>query len=275
MTVSRTPKNKTENIFDPPTAQLFEDVDGEDNAKVSDDRVAELEKALKELQEKNAEERSDALLSQPSHNNWQSQVTQDVETKPESIPLPDPALDPDGFSNATTRRAEIAYENLRRRDAAQNKMAKDIDEKVADLWADFGDAYPEMSEDKDRIDYVATQVVKEATRKGLDINRYMFGTGRERFMKDVVKKYTKVFGDPETDEDDYDDNPRSRRSASSVPSRRRSANRNRAEEDDGRSSGIFGGDESGGRPNRRQTDDETGPSMIDDIHAMQRRTGFF
>lgn len=275
MPISRTPRQKTEDsIFTQPTAQVFEDIDREDKQPEKDnDQIADLKRQLADMQERMAEDRSDALLSQPSQNNWQSQVTT-TEVKPESIALPDPALDPDGYANAVQRRAELTVENARRRRDNESKFEKDIDDKTAELWADFGDEYPELSDDKERIDYVATQVVKSAVKRGLDINRYMFGTGRLRFMKDVAKKYESVFGDSE---DDYveEDNSRNNRREASPPRRNRNTNRNRQEDDDGRSAGVFGGNESGGRPNRREADDETGPSMIDDIQTLQRKTGFF
>lgn len=276
MAISRTPKN-IDTLFQPPTAQLFEDVDGEDNKQKENDRVAELEQALKDLRTKQEEERSDALLSQPTQ--WQSQVNQQAqytEVKPESIELPDPALDPNGYDAALARRNEIRATNQRNRDDATRKRDDDIKAKTDDLWADFGDEYAEYiegPEGKERIDYIATKVVQEAVRKNLDVQRYMFGSGRTRFMKDVVKKYNKVFGEPEA-EDDEDTSDRRSYKARDLP-RRRPVTRDRQEDDEGRSVGVFGGNE-GGRPShKRNVDIEEGPSMIDDLQTLQRKTGFF
>lgn len=279
MAISRTPKKEPDSIFTSPTAQLFEDVDGEDNKQKESDRVAELEQALKDLRAQREEERSDALLSQPS--TWQSQVndTGYVEVKPETIALPDPALDPDGYDAALARRNEIRDTNRRNKEDFQRRRNDDIDTKTTELWADFGDEYPDYAADKERIDYIATQVVKAAVKKNLDVQRYMFGAGRSRFMKDVTKKYDKVFGEPEVDEandDDFENAPPRRSSKSRDLSSRNSRSRRRSEDDDeGRSVGVFGGNESGGRTSRRNVDAEDGPSMLDDIHAMQRKTGFW
>ncbi len=135
-----------------------------------------------------------------------------------------------------------------------------------------------MAEDKEKIDFVSTQVAKAAQRKGLDVERYMFLT-QDKFLDDVAKKYIDVFGDPTESDDeteDYDDTPRRRRAAAPARARRQSVRRNREEEDDNRTGGIFGGNESGGRPSRsRDSDEESGPSMIDDIQNLQRKTGFF
>lgn len=274
MAISRKPR-QSENDFSAPTAQIFEDVDGENNKQVEKDRVAELEDALKELRAQREEERSDALLSQP-HTGWQSQVTETpVEVNPNTIQLPDPALDPDGYANAVQRRAELAVDNKRNRETRQRKFEEDIDTKVSDLWADFGVEYPDIADKRDRVDFVATKIVKKATAKGLDINRYMFGAGRTRFMQDVALEYTNIFGEPEPDEDDYEDNSRSYRSSARTTRRPRSSNRNRQEDDEGRSAGIFGGNESSGRGSRREVDQETGPSMIDDLQVIQKKSGFF
>lgn len=269
MPLSKTPKNKDESLFSAPIAQVFDDVDKEDTpqkAATETDRIAELERMLSDLRERQDEARNDALLSTPINNQWQSQVTDHVEVKPESIQLPDPALDPDGYSDAVNKRAQLTYENNRRRDEAQRKRDEDINSKVSDLWSDFGVEYSDYANDKERIDYIATQVVKDATKKGLDVQRYMFGTGRSRFMKDVVRKYDKVFGAPETDDDENTNYDHSRKS---------SRVKRKNDDDDGRSTSVFGGNEGGGRAPRRNVDVEDGPSMIDDIHAMQRKTGFW
>lgn len=274
--VSKTPR-KSDNDFLTPMAQVFEDVDGEDNKKVEDNRVAELEAALKELREKREEERNDLLLSQPSNNGWQSQVNeqQPVYLDPKTIALPDPALDPDGYANAVQRRAEVAIENSRNKEERTKKFETDIDNKTKALWEDFEYEYPDYSDNRERVDYVATAVVKSAVAKGIDINRYMFGSGRNRFMKDVAKKYESVFGEPETDEDDYEDTRRSNRSEARASNRNRASNRSRSEDDEGRSAGVFGGNESGGRANRREVNENNAPSMIDDLQAIQKKGGFF
>lgn len=271
MALSKTPRKPEQNTqFEAPFAQVFADVDGEDIKKEEDDRVVELETALKELRDQREEERSNALLS--SSTSWQSQVTEPAEVNPNTIQLPDPALDPDGYANAVQRRVELATENRRQREDRQRKFENDIDTKVSDLWADFGAAYSDIADDKERVDYIASKVVKKAVSKGIDINRYMFGPGRDRFMKDVAKEYTNIFGEPETDENDYEDNRNYK--ARDLP-RRRSANRSRQENDEGRSAGIFGGNESGGRPNRREVNEDNSPSMIDDLQAIQKKAGFF
>lgn len=274
MAISRTPKKvEAENNYTP-MAQVFEDVDNEDKTNEVDE-VAELKAQLAELQSKVNERDADIpYLQAPS---YQSQTVQSpVDVDPNTVQLPDPVQYPDEYAAAVEKRIEIRHQNKSRREDFDAKNKNDLQSKLGELWADFGEAYPEMVENKDRIDYIAQKLAVDAAKRGLDPQKYMFGT-RNRFMKDVAKLYVSTFGDPAVDEEDDDDLPPPRsRKAHSTP-RRRAANRNREEEDDGRSSGIFGGNESGSRPSRRgvDADEHNTPSMLDDIHTMQKKSGFF
>lgn len=279
MAISRTPKKqeRNEQMFEIPIAQVFEDVDNEDNSseKEEDDRFKSLEDRLVDMQNRlsEAERTNMALASQPSP--WRSQVQEITEVKPESIELPDPALDPNGYDAAVSKRMEIRLANDRRRQERDNQQKQDVQDKTDSLWAAFAEKYPDMSEDRERIDFVATSVVQAAMKRGVDPQRYMFVT-QDKFLEDVAKKYAKVFGEPEVEDDDFEDNSRRRSRQVDPAPRSRARARNRQEEDDNRTGGIFGGNESGGRPARqRDRDDEAGPSMIDDIQKMQRNSGFF
>lgn len=279
--ISRTPKKleqDTNNLFGSsmPTAQVFDDVDGEDapsREELEKDKIAELEAQLRRVNEKLETRDSDLdYLQQPSHRSQTNEGP--IIVDPKSVALPDPALDPDGFSNATQQRTQIVLENDRRRRDFDTRQKNDLDTKVADLWADFGDKYPEMAADKKRIDYIASQLAQDAARKGIDPQKYMFGTPN-RFMKDVAKEYVSIFGEPETDDTDVDDDPPvSRRRPARAGARRSTRDRDREEESDGRSSGVFGGNDGSGHATRK-VNEEDGPSMIDDLWAMQKKSGFF
>lgn len=267
MTISRRPR--LEPIFDTPVVQQFEDVDGEDlpsKEELAAQRVEELEKLLRESREREELRQEQILLSQPQQ--FHSQVV-DVEVKPESIPLPDPAVDPEGFAAAMERRTEIKLENRARKEAASRKRDEDIDEKIENLWTDFGRAFPDIAGDKKRIEFAAQQVISAATKRGIDINRYMFTT-QGKFFKDVAKEYDEVFGAIDTGyEDDYDDAP-------APTSRRRTSSRNRSEDDDvGRTAGLFGGGPGGRRTSKKKDDEDDAGSMIDELQKIQRSGGFY
>lgn len=261
----------------PSTAQIFEDVDHENTPKPNetDERYDALAKQLSDMQIRlvEAERANMALISQPQGN--ASQVTF-VEQDPNKISLPDPALDPEGYERAFTQRQQIRSDNERRRNEFTTKQQTEISEKVDDLWNSFSDKYADMAEDKERIDFIASKLVKQAVKRGVDANRYMFVT-QDKFINDVAAEYVKIFGDPsDNNENDNDSNQSRRRNASDNNSRRNSSSRNREEDYDvGRTGGVFGGNESGGRPTKRGGREEDTGSMIDDIQTLQRKTGFF
>lgn len=272
MTITRTPRqNNEENIFDNPTAQIFEDVDNENGPRPLEDadKVKDLEDRLAKLQER-LDARDDGL-DYLAPTRVQSQVSEGPQiVDPNSIKLPDPALDPDGFAEANQKRTQVILDNDRRRNEFTSKRNNDISAKVDDLWDSFGDKFPSMAENKDRIEYIASQLAADAAKRGVDPQHYMFGT-KNRFMKDVAKKYVEIFGEPDKDDDDdFEDN--SRRETGRRP-QRRANNRNREEEDDGRSTSIFGGNQNSGRP-ARKSEEEDRPSMIDDLQAIQKKSGF-
>lgn len=273
-----TRKRKDEQInFEQPTAEIFEDNDVRPQEKEQDDRYDRLAQQLADMQTRlgEAEKANMALLSTPP--NYSQVNDQFVEQDINKIELPDPALDPKGFSDASIRRGEVAAENRRRRDEFNNRKQNEIAEKVDSLWADFGDKYPDMADDKDRIDFISTAIAKDALKRGVNVERYMFLT-RDKFIDDVAAKYISVFGDPSDGDADFEEDRSNNRRAEARPApRRRTNNRDRSEDEYvGRTGGIFGGTESGSRPSRTRNDDEdNGPSMLDDIQALQRKTGFF
>lgn len=278
--ITKTKRNDIEQpLFENPVAQMFEDVDNENGKQVdpADEKYDALSKQLADLQMRlsESEKANMALMTTPSQ--WRSQTNEaPVEIKPESVALPDPALDPDGFDRAQGERQRIRYENQKRRDDFENRQKNNVQEKIDDLWFEFGERYPAMASDKERIDFVSTQVAKQAHKRGMDVERYMFLT-RDKFIEDVAAKYEEVFGAPEEDDNESNEVPsRSRRAEARPRNRSRSNNRNRQEDEYvGRTAGVFGGAESGGRPTRGREEEDTGPSMIDDIQALQRKTGFF
>ncbi len=144
-------------------------------------------------------------------------------------------------------------------------------QKVDGLWEDFGDLYPDY--DQERVEFAAGKVAEKAKRKGIDVEKYMFVTS-ERFIKDTAKEYERLFGVPEEDDDDTSIPKRTRKAKPARDGQTRNRRvRDDNDDDDGRSASIFGGQESGGRPGRREPNDEL--NMIDDIQALQRKTGFF
>jgi len=275
MAISKKRRSDDGLFSEQPMAQVFEDVDNEDSPKKEADRVAELEQALRDLQQRQADDRElDALRG--SGPTFQSQVTPSfTPVDPNTIELPDPALDPVGYDTAVGRRTEIRMDNKAKKDEFERKQADDIKKKVDGLWTNFGDQYPEYTDSQERIEFAANAVIKAAVEKGIDAQKYMF-VSQNRFLKDVAKKYDEIFGVPEALEDEEDDiAPRGRQARGTAT--RNSRRRDRQEDDDvvSRTGGIFGGDAGSGRQSKRKTDDEAPADMVEEIQKIQRSSGFF
>lgn len=287
MPISRKPRSQVveqDTPFEMPTAQLFEDVDHENTGGVdpqkseTEERIEKMAQQLADMQQQLMEtQRANmALLSNPAAKN-DTFVPQYED--PEKIPLPDAALDPQGFEAAITKRTEIRQRNHEAKLEAERRRGEHTRDRTESLEAEFADKYPDYVLDKEKLEFATVSVAKAAAKRGVDVERYMFLTP-DRFMGDVVAKYDKLFGSPndnEGDDDDYDeDYPARGRASSRAGNRSKPRRRNRQEDDDmvSRTAGVFGGAESGGRPTKGR-DVDTGPDMIDDLHAIQRKTGFF
>jgi hypothetical protein len=119
--------------------------------------------------------------------------------------------------------------------------------RVSGLWNDFKSQYPDIAEDERKVKFLAGEVMAAAESRGLDREAYMYGG---QFLKDLVAEYKKEFGE----EDEEDDLP-----------------------EDGRTAGIFGGQESGnaassGRKDPRQSER---PDMFTDLKTIQKKSGYF
>lgn len=282
MPITRTPRQQSQDdiVLETPAHELFDDVDNERKPAVEEDRYEKLAEQMANLQREMQEtQRANMALLSQSNTRVNDHY---VEVKPETVALPDPALDPEGYEQAVAKRTEIRNQNTQRRQEFDNRQRSRTEERVNDLWESFSTEYADIAENEDsqeRIDFIASKLVKKAQKRGIDVERYMFTT-QDKFMADVAAEYEKTFGAPDVDEDDNrDEQPRSRNRNRSVDtsSRNRPRNRNRGREEEmvSRTGGIFGGNESGGRASGRRDDIDDGPSMIDDIQTMQKKTGFF
>lgn len=241
------------------------------------EKIKSLEQQLAELHQKLEDRESDRLLT-----NFAQPIQQEQFVPEKLLPLPDINTDPEGWAKATNENAIITARNTVRQQQFEAGKSNDLDAKAQELFDTFAEQYPEYAEmGTERVEFAATQVAKRAKARGLDVMRYMFTT-RDRYLRDVQKEMAKTFGEPEEFNDDIDDDfepaPRRRgrpaRNDTRTQSRRRRNNDSSQDYDDGRTGGIFGGADSGGRPSGGNDEADRG-SMIDDFQIMQRKTGFW
>lgn len=205
-------------------------------------QIAEMKAALASQQSANI-----ALMSQPSVS-APPQVRTSLDTKD----LPDPTIEPEKYATEIARRGAELLDGQRQLDAYNARQHQSQTGRLNALWEDFNTKYPDYADNDERVKYAATSVVEQAAARGIDVNKYMF-LHPDQFMKDVVSKMDTVFGKPEAD-DEADD-------IVEAP-------------EENRTVGIFGGAESGGKPNAGKDAPVRAPSMFDDIRDWQAKTGF-
>lgn len=183
-------------------------------------------------------------------------LTQPIIETPAAAPqldmtkLPDPTIDPEAYASEVARRttAYIGQVDQQRQRGAQQAQTKNS--RVEALWDDFGSKYEAYAGDPEKVEYAATKVAQRAQKRGMDVDKYVFGASSV-FMADVAAEMDKLWGKPE----EADDLP---------------------DEEDNRTAGIFGGQESGGKPAKgEEARSAFQPnSMFGDVQAWQAKTGF-
>jgi len=265
--------NISDSIFDHFDMKMDDNTEPREKNKPADVDVSALLGQIKALSERvdKAERTNMALMSQPVGGTESFQPNQEQK---QQKPLPDPTLDPDAYAEAVRARIMGETQQLIDNSRQQYNTNQQGERDISDLWTDFGKQYADYAENEDRVEFAAGVAARKAKARGLDIRKYMF-QGREQFFSDVVKIMDDTFGKSGNDDDagdtgeddfDYEQNNRNQ------TTRKRKAT-NTDDDNDGRTAGVFGGLESGGRPvntNREQKGD-----MIKDLQEIQRKSGFF
>lgn len=175
--------------------------------------------------------------------------------------LPDPLDDQKGYQDGISKR--VADHNAAFMDYTEQKQAYDRNQESRGerLWANFNRKHEEFAENQALVEFASTQVVNEAIAKGLDVNKYVFGT-EDLFFSDVIAKMKEVApgiaaqsGDEgaEASGDTKDDST----------------------DDAIRTGGLPGGHESGGRGSADPDTKTEKGDMIEELHEIQRKEGFF
>lgn len=143
--------------------------------------------------------------------------------------LPDPALQPTEYAREVNRRVQDSIRSQQEYARFQQQQAQSSQGVEEQLWERFQQTYSAYAGDPKKVRYVAEQVIADAQKRGLDVNKYIMGA-QDVFMADVAREYDALFGKPrDPDEEDNDEDESN-------------------EEDDTRTGGMFGGATTGGRP---------------------------
>lgn len=169
--------------------------------------------------------------------------------------LPDPLDDAVAYAKEVQRRTvdHVNKQIKAQRDAdeAASRERNNVNLKTDDLWNTFTDKYEDYAGDERKVKFAAQEAIDDAQRKGIDIQRYMYANS-DRFMRDVAAKYDTIFGKPGEDTDGSDQSQ---------------------DDDTSRTSGIFGGMESGNKGSFGSSPPVG--DMIKDLHDVQKKSGFY
>ncbi len=159
--------------------------------------------------------------------------------------LPDVITEPEAYADSVAKRIE---DRLDARAVTATAVAAKQQESTArynNLWEAFQVKHKEYAGDYRQVQYAANIAAQNITKRGLDVERYMF-TYQDQFMQDVITEMESIFG---------------KKGGKPEPL---------VEPEPGRTGGMFGGEDSGGKPE---------PAMVPDnafaeIREWQEKTGF-
>jgi hypothetical protein len=237
-------------------------LNGPDEAPVKQDNAqTELLARLAALEQQNTtlqdQIRRSTLYGTPTQTpDPRGQVTY-KDIKPDFSGIPSQIEDPEGFSRALAERTTTAFEA---REAAREQHQREQAERSAaatGMWEAFSNAYPDWKPHEDVVETVSGKVAERAKAAGMDMQKY-FGASRDLFFADVAAELQKKYGKL-IEADDGTPAP--------------AAKRRDENEDEGRTAGIFGGNETGGKPTAASG--QARPGMLEDLQALQKKMGLF
>lgn len=236
-----------------------------DRTPPQDDPSKDLLARLDALERQNTELSQSLRLSQmaPTGGTAQNQRIVDPKTlKLDLQGLPDQLEKPEDFQRELQTRINTVIEAREYATTEERRQQEQANVQSTRLWEGFKTAHSDWAAHEDLVGVVAQKVASEAKARGVDTQRYMHQTP-ELFYADVVKRLNDQYGALLEEQDA----PAGERRA---PVQRKTD----PNEDDGRTGGIFGGQESGGAPAPGQRP-KGGSDMIEDLQKVQRAMGIF
>lgn len=253
-----------ESIFDAlnahnPGQEAGRETTREEAEKPKGPSVEDLMKQIEEMNRRvDAAERANMALTTAAP----SVTTTQQEPKLNMDGLPDPLDKPKEYGEALAKRvADFNAETqrfYREQERQRQAAAPDFD----GLWREFSTTNEAYLEDQEGLEFIVNKVKKDAERKGLDLNRYMFQNS-DRFFRDITTAYDKRFGKPGEDEENLEDTRTTRRKAAEPE----------GEEEANRTGGIFGGID--GSSGGRKPASAPAGDLIKDLQDIQRKSGYF
>ena len=204
---------------------------------------------------------------------YEQQRPKTVEAAPaeKKRPLPDPVMDPEGYTKALTEQVLGAMrEQFDERE--QRQVAKDAAKTKSErLWNRFSAAYPDHAKNKKLVEFMAGQVIEELALDGTDLDAYINGQTDDFFSQiaaqideTVGKREEKVEKKAEEAEESADD-----KEASEEDDDEDDTNLNYGE--------LFGGDSpkaAKGKKGKSESEEPDG-GIVALLRATQRKAGYY
>jgi hypothetical protein len=192
-------------------------------------------------------------------------------------------LDLSNMPDPVTHTAEYQAELARRTNAVISAKTEMLRQQVTSereevntaerLWQEFSTKHPEWVPHKDLVSMMATKVAQSAQARGIDPKRYLAGSA-DLFFNDLISGlknagYDRLLDTDEGEEEELE--------VAAVPRRQSAPAQGPQDEDEDldRTDGIFGGQESGGKPSPQGQQKPGKGGMFEDLQQIQVRTGFF
>lgn len=206
-------------------------------------RMDEQDKQFQRLQSENDVLRRSnmQLMAQPRS------APQPAPAPAKETPLPNPMDDPDAYAREVQRRADAHAKQQIEEFQQQQKSSQQTSAQLEQLWSEFSERYENLAEHEGLVEYAAGKVVKAASARGVDVDSYIFNA-RDQFFEDVAAEMKKVLPEPEPE--------------------------NKGNAEPNRTGGMFGGQESGGRP-EEEDGPKDGTDLFSQLHQMQREAKIF
>lgn len=178
-------------------------------------------------------------------------ITAPAEPKLDMSNMPDPVYASADYNRVLSERVSkfaqdrLEWESNKRQSTAS--AAESQKNRADQLWTDFSTKYSDYAEDEEKVELAMQSVVKNAQKRGIDLERYMF-THQDQFMRDVVTKMDNLFGKPGSAKAEEDEEEAVR---TVMPAH----------------GSVF--------PSKVTKTEDAGGDFISEIHEMQRKSGFY
>jgi hypothetical protein len=182
--------------------------------------------------------------------------------------LPDPVTDPQGYGREIAKRGQEMIASQRNYDAWAQRQVANQSTALNSVWERFTKEHGEFAAHEKLVTAAAANVIGAAKARNIDANKYVLGD-TENFFEDVMAEMKEMAGEDafkvKDETDEMDDGTGGEGIAV--------GGLDEDDEEADRSAGVFGGNDSGSRPNPDKQKDAPA-DMFSEIRKFQQKDGW-